>query len=644
MGLITEIGADASNYNKVMAGLPGTANKASNEISQSLAKASKAMDTFGGQTVKSASASGIALNNLSRVVQDVPFGFIGIQNNLNPLLESFQRLKQETGSTGGALKALLSQLTGAGGLGLALAAVSSAFTIYTLWQQKARKATKDTTDEMQSYVDSLDAVSRAQLKGQQEGETELTRLKLLYNATQDHKLSLTQRNEAYDELSRKYQKFFPDAEREKTLLGDNKKAYEELANAIMQAAYAKAFEEEITRLEKAKLVDKRKFLDLTKQETDAQNQLNKSRQTANELSKAASSGAGQGAGGFLMQQTQLNKQLNDIAKQKNALIDSYNAKTKEQEQLSGQASAAELAAHFKTQTELDDKTGKIKEQKTQLQLLEDQLKKLKDAETQWLEAGNQQDFFNLTKTERDINALTEKINTLKSKISGVNAPTLNRVSEVAIDTTPKSNETEAGFKKAIKSLKDLNALKGASMAQSKELKQELREEDSLLKTLSNTIGQGLTGAFQAAISGTQSFADAFGQFIVDLITKLMAAIAAAAVLAALLSFTGLSSFTSVGAAFGGSGSQMGSFANLVGQFTGVKLATGGVTTGPTHALIGEGREQEAVLPLSHLDKMLENNKSGGAGDMQLNTKISGTDLLIWLSRANKQANRIGGKT
>ena len=48
-----------------------------------------------------------ALSNLSRVAQDAPYGFIGIANNFNPLLESFQRLKVSTGSTGGALKASL---------------------------------------------------------------------------------------------------------------------------------------------------------------------------------------------------------------------------------------------------------------------------------------------------------------------------------------------------------------------------------------------------------------------------------------------------------------------------------------------------------------------------------------------------------
>src|SRR5687767_10016516 len=36
---------------------------------------------------KGANSAAFALQNVGRVAQDVPFGFIGIQNNLNPLLE-----------------------------------------------------------------------------------------------------------------------------------------------------------------------------------------------------------------------------------------------------------------------------------------------------------------------------------------------------------------------------------------------------------------------------------------------------------------------------------------------------------------------------------------------------------------------------
>jgi uncharacterized protein YoxC len=66
-----------------------------------------------------------ALSNLSRVAQDAPYGFIGIANNLNPLLESFQRLSKDAGGAGAALKAMAGGLMGPAGIGLALGAVSS---------------------------------------------------------------------------------------------------------------------------------------------------------------------------------------------------------------------------------------------------------------------------------------------------------------------------------------------------------------------------------------------------------------------------------------------------------------------------------------------------------------------------------------
>lgn len=79
---------------------------------------------------RSSNEASLALLNLSRVVQDAPFGFLGIANNLNPLLESFQRLRATTGTTGGALKSLASSLTGAGGIGIALSVVSSALLLF----------------------------------------------------------------------------------------------------------------------------------------------------------------------------------------------------------------------------------------------------------------------------------------------------------------------------------------------------------------------------------------------------------------------------------------------------------------------------------------------------------------------------------
>lgn len=59
------------------------------------------------------------------------------------------------------------------------------------------------------------------------------------------------------------------------------------------------------------------------------------------------------------------------------------------------------------------------------------------------------------------------------------------------------------------------------------------------------------------------------------------------------------------------------------------LAQGGITTGPTLAMIGEGREQEAVLPLSKLDRLLQKPKekpkenAGMSFTYAPNIKVSG---------------------
>lgn len=65
------------------------------------------------------------LIGFNRVIQDAPYGIMGIANNLNPLYESFVRLKNETGSTSGAFSAMTSALMGPAGVGIAIAAVSS---------------------------------------------------------------------------------------------------------------------------------------------------------------------------------------------------------------------------------------------------------------------------------------------------------------------------------------------------------------------------------------------------------------------------------------------------------------------------------------------------------------------------------------
>jgi hypothetical protein len=58
-----------------------------------------------------------------------------------------------------------------------------------------------------------------------------------------------------------------------------------------------------------------------------------------------------------------------------------------------------------------------------------------------------------------------------------------------------------------------------------------------------------------------------------------------------------------------------------------KLSSGGIVTGPTMALIGEGNESEAVLPLSKLNSMMNNN-GGGVQKVEVFGRISGNDIFL----------------
>ena len=161
------------------------------------------------------------------------------------------------------------------------------------------------------------------------------------------------------------------------------------------------------------------------------------------------------------------------------------------------------------------------------------------------------------------------------------------------------------------------------------LKENLAAVDGIVKD----IGSSFQGLFEGIITGSGNAMQSFLKSIEKMIAKIIAAIAVAAVLAALLAITGLGAVTSLA-----TNSFKGLLSGL-GKGMGVPfMASGGVTTGATLAMIGEGKEREAVLPLSRLNAMLH-NASGGGNGMTLTHRISGSDLLLTIDRASRERGR-----
>lgn len=153
--------------------------------------------TASGNVVKGSNQAANALTNLGRVAQDAPFGFIGIQNNLNPLLESFTRLKTETGSTSGALKSLAGSLIGPAGLGLALSVGSALLVAFGDKLTEASKETKMLDAAQKALVDTLS-------KGLGEARAEAGQLQMLSKIITDTAQSTEVRARALQQLKDEY--------------------------------------------------------------------------------------------------------------------------------------------------------------------------------------------------------------------------------------------------------------------------------------------------------------------------------------------------------------------------------------------------------------------------------------------------------
>jgi hypothetical protein len=138
-------------------------NPATSRVQTNLAKTAVAAAKFDSTIDKvknSTNVAGQSLQNLGRIAQDAPFGFIGIQNNLNPLIESFGRLKTETGSTGGALKALAGSLAGAGGIGLAVSVVTGVLTLFAQGMFDSKESAEDLGKQLSSLGVDFDNAKR----------------------------------------------------------------------------------------------------------------------------------------------------------------------------------------------------------------------------------------------------------------------------------------------------------------------------------------------------------------------------------------------------------------------------------------------------------------------------------------------------
>jgi hypothetical protein len=190
----------------------------------------------------------------SRIIQDAPFGIIGVGNNITRLAETFQHLRSQSTSTGAALKTALSSIISPANL--LVLGISAVTTALTLWQMGAFEssestksladAAKEAKEEMEEFRLSLDAVTQARIKGESSASKEIGDLKLLREQAENTNVTQKKRLEAVDALQKQYPETLGNLSKEQILAGDVGMAYEQLTKQIIATSKARAFSDKIS--------------------------------------------------------------------------------------------------------------------------------------------------------------------------------------------------------------------------------------------------------------------------------------------------------------------------------------------------------------------------------------------------------------
>ena len=201
----------------------------------------------------------IALTDVSRIAQDLPFGFIGIQNNIPQLVQSFTSLSKESKGVTGALKAIGQSLIGPAGIFLAFSIVTSGLTLlvqeygslgaaFDAFFGKNDTLTKKIADANKSFDEYNKSIKSngiliAEATGQVDPQIQKANLllKVINNLTESEKT----RKVALQELQSLDKTRFENFDIEKNKLNGLDTAVKEYTQSIIANAIAKKYENKL---------------------------------------------------------------------------------------------------------------------------------------------------------------------------------------------------------------------------------------------------------------------------------------------------------------------------------------------------------------------------------------------------------------
>jgi hypothetical protein len=505
-----------------------------------------------------------ALVNVSRVAQDAPYGFIGIANNLNPLLESFQSLKQTTGSASSALKEMAKGLMGPAGIGLALGVVSSLIVAFGPKIAKFINGTDAASEAQDKFKESLD---KARASASESG----IKLQAYINIAEDASIADDKRANAL-----------------KFVISELGKVNSAYAATIKTTDQARAAVDLYTQALVAQAITSR-YVDEIADKTI---------------------------------------RLADVNKQAIAAAVEYNKTIERSKTMTNGFVDASVTQAATINASKNAYVGAANEAVNLNNSLQDLYQSLNDV----LKGAAVNPFNTVTNGAKDLDkTILDVTKNYKAftKLTAEQVGTFIPQAKNALPTplAPQTPLTQGPSQAILQA----QAIASAATEQAK-FNYLLNEAE----VTSRFIAEGLGNVFQALQSG-----DNIGESIIN-VFKDMAIELAKMVVQALI-FKAIMSALGMGGAAGTTNDLTGGLLGGLGKLLSFKpMAEGGIVSKPTFAMVGEGGESEAVMPLSKLDTMLSNAFSSGLNSGNSNNGgqfiLRGQDLLLAVNRSQKASN------
>ena len=622
-------------------------NKEALKAIDDLAKSTAGLKTKFVENKGATDQATMSLVNLSRVAQDAPYGFIGIANNLNPLLESFQRLRASSTSNKEAFQSLLGVMTGPAGIGLALGVISSLFVAFGDKLFTNKKAVDEAKKAQEEYTKALEKSKEAAVN---QGIKLENLIKLAENANLTDGERVKALNGVKDVLNGVSKGYGDQIQN----IDDAKEAVKQYTAALIQQAIVERYRNE--------LADKSIALAKTQEGiTKARGQLMASMNEAGQAPSSIGSSMEIESASRMDKVTFTAKQLRDLKTQaiiqSNEILSVTNQMNSALEKgsesplflalMSGNGKLAGGNGGADKLSEVQKVLNNLRESlnSAQFQLLEGMISEKggKDSfAVQSLEAIYKAiEKIAGSKTQEAQNALKQLLGSAKEledkyysgRPQGDVSDTSPVLRDVSFRTTDKFT---GGAEKALDPLRTarntmaINKMIADNDAEG--MKKRQKAYENFADTISGMATNAIMGFFDALKNG-QNVLEALGDQFLRLAEDIAAAVIKAAIFKAIM--------TALNASSGGGAGAVAAAANI-GV---IPFATGGIVTGPTMGLVGEAGP-EAIIPLSKLTGMLTKtfsagSMSSGRGSGGGQFVLRGQDLLLATNRAQKASNLKG---